>query len=184
MRRFLIPGVIAVAAVAVLALLTFGVSQQSDTSSIDSQVAAGKFPPAPSAHLALPQLGASGSKTLADFRGKVVVLNIFASWCPPCRSEAPLLAREQRALVKHDATIVGVTYEDNSSASEQFAHQYHITYPVLRDVSGGLVRSLGTIGVPETFVINRAGRIQALQRQPVTKRWLAQTLPRILAERS
>ena len=171
MRRFLIPGVIVVAAVAVLALLTFGVSQQSDTSSIDSQVAAGKFPLAPSAHLVLPQLGATGSKTLADFRGKVVVLNIFASWCPPCRAEAPLLAREQQALVKHDATIVGVTYEDNSSASEQFAQQYHITYPVLRDVSGSLVRSLGTIGVPETFVINRAGRIQALQRQPVTQQW-------------
>jgi cytochrome c biogenesis protein CcmG, thiol:disulfide interchange protein DsbE len=184
MRRFVISGVIVVAAVAVLALLTFGISRQSDTSSIDSKVAQGKFPLAPSSKVSLPMLGSAASKTLADYRGKVVVLNVFASWCEPCASEAPLLAREQRMLVKSGGTMVGVTYLDNSSASEQFAHRFHITYPVLRDVSGSFVRSFGTTGVPETFVINRAGRIQALQRFPVTKQWLQRTLPPILAERS
>ena len=98
--------------------------------------------------------------------------------------EAPLLSREQRTLAHSDATLVGVTYLDNSSASEQFARRYHIKYPVLRDVSGSFVRSFGTTGVPETFVINRQGRIQALQRFPVTSQWLSRTLPRILAERS
>jgi cytochrome c biogenesis protein CcmG/thiol:disulfide interchange protein DsbE len=184
MRRFLIPGVIAVTAVAVLALLTFGVSQQTDASSIDARVADGKFPLAPSAHVSLPILGSSASKTLADYRGKVVVLNVFASWCQPCAGEAPLLAREQQTLAKSGGTMLGVTYLDNSSASEQFAHRFHITYPVLRDVSGSFVRSFGTTGVPETFVINRAGRIQALQREPVTEQWLRRTLPPILAERS
>ena len=184
MRRFVVPGVIVAVAVALLALLTFGVSNQSDNSSIDAQVARGAFPLAPNPRMALPVLGSSGTKTLADFRGKVVVLNVFASWCPPCASEAPLLAREQHTLVKSDATILGVTYQDNSSASEQFARTYHITYPVLRDAGGGFVRSFGTTGVPETFVINRGGRIQALQRQPVTQQWLDQTLPRILKERS
>jgi cytochrome c biogenesis protein CcmG/thiol:disulfide interchange protein DsbE len=184
MRRFVLPGLIAIAAAALLALLTFGVSNQNDTSSIDAQVAHGTFPVAPNAHIALPILGASGRKTLADFRGKVVVLNVFASWCEPCQTEAPLLSREQHALAKSGATLVGVTYEDNSSASEQFARRYHITYPVLRDVSGTFVRSFGTTGVPETFVINRQGRIQALQRFPVTGSWLSRTLPRILAERS
>jgi cytochrome c biogenesis protein CcmG/thiol:disulfide interchange protein DsbE len=184
MRRFLLPGLIAVAAVAVLALLTFGVSNQSDTSSIDAQVAHGTFPVAPNAHLALPVLGGSGRRTLADFRGQVVVLNVFASWCEPCQTEAPLLSREEQTLANGGATVVGVTYEDNSSASEQFVRRYHITYPVLRDVSGTFVRSFGTTGVPETFVINRQGRIQALQRLPVTDSWLSRTLPRILAERS
>ena len=60
--------------------------------------------------------------------------------------------------------MLGVTYLDNLDPSEQFARHYHITYPVLRDVSGDFVRSFGTTGVPETFVINRQGRIQALQR--------------------
>jgi cytochrome c biogenesis protein CcmG/thiol:disulfide interchange protein DsbE len=184
MRRFVLPGLIAVAAVALLALLTFGVALQTDTSSIDSRVAQGKFPTAPNAHMSLPVLGSSASRTLADFRGKVVVLNVFASWCQPCASEAPLLAREQPVLVKSDGTVLGVTYQDNSSASEQFVSRYHITYPVLRDVSGNFVRSFGTTGVPETFVINRAGRIQALQRFPVTQQWLRSTLPPILAQRS
>jgi cytochrome c biogenesis protein CcmG/thiol:disulfide interchange protein DsbE len=184
MRRFIIPGLIALAAVGLLALLTFGVSQQTDTSSIDAQVARGEFPLAPNAHMSLPVLGRSVTRDLADFRGKVVVLNVFASWCEPCAAEAPLLAREQGTLVRSDATMLGVTYLDNSSASEEFAQRYHITYPVLRDVSGGFVRSLGTTGVPETFVINRVGRIQALQRFPVTSRWLSQTLTPILAERS
>jgi len=55
---------------------------------------------------------------------------------------------------------------------------------VLQDASGNFVRGFGTTGVPETFVINRQGRIQALQRFPVTGKWFSQTLPRILAERS
>jgi cytochrome c biogenesis protein CcmG/thiol:disulfide interchange protein DsbE len=184
MRRFVLPGLIAVAAVALLALLTFGVSKQTDTSSIDSLVQHGTFPVAPNSRLALPVLGASTRESLADFRGKVVVLNVFASWCEPCQSEAPLLAAEQHALGKSNATLLGVTYEDDPIASEQFAKRYHITYPVLRDVSGNFVRSFGTTGVPETFVINRQGRIQALQRFPVTSQWLSATLPPILAERS
>lgn len=184
MRRFTLPGLIAVAAVALLALLTFGVSKQTDTSSIDALVAHGRFPAAPSSHESLPLLGSSDRASLAAFRGQVVVLNVFASWCQPCQSEAPLLSQEQRALAKSGATIVGVTYLDNPTASEQFARRYHITYPVLRDVGGDFVRSFGTTGVPETFVINRQGRIQALQRFPVTSQWLSQTLPHILAERS
>lgn len=180
MRRFVIPGVIAVAAVAVLALLTFGVSSHGDTASIDALVASHKYPAAPHAHEALPVLGSNATKSLADFRGKVVVVNVFASWCTPCASEAPLLSAEQRSLVKNGATLLGVAYEDNPISSEQFAQRYHITYPVVRDVTGAFVRSFGATGVPETFVINRKGRIQALQRYPVTRQWFAQTLPPIL----
>lgn len=183
MRRFILPGLIAAAAVALLALLTFGVSKQTDTSSIDSQVAHGTFPPAPASRHALPVLGSSTqSRSLADFRGKVVVLNVFASWCDPCAAEAPLLAKEQRVLAKSGATLLGVTYEDASTSSEQFARRYHITYPVLRDASGDFVRAFGTTGVPETFVINRQGHIQALQRFPVTTEWLHRTLTPLLSK--
>jgi cytochrome c biogenesis protein CcmG/thiol:disulfide interchange protein DsbE len=58
--------------------------------------------------------------------------------------------------------------------------QHHLSYPVVRDVSGNFVRSFGVTGVPETFVINRTGRIQALDRSQLTGRWLNQTLPKLL----
>jgi cytochrome c biogenesis protein CcmG/thiol:disulfide interchange protein DsbE len=170
------------AAVALLALLAFGVASQGADTSIDAAVARGVRPPAPDSRLALPVLGASATETLADFRGKVVVLNVFASWCDPCKAEAPVLEQAQRELARRDGTVLGVTYLDNSSDSQQFVRQQRITYPVIRDVSGDFIRSFGTTGVPETFVIDRRGRIAAVRRYQLDGRWLRQVLPRLLAE--
>jgi cytochrome c biogenesis protein CcmG, thiol:disulfide interchange protein DsbE len=184
MRRVAIPAAVIVVASGLLALLAFGVAQQGANTSIDSAVARGAYPMAPNAHLRLPILGSSGSESLAQFRGKVVVLNVFASWCTPCLAEAPILEQEQQRIAPDNATIVGVTYQDNSSASETFVHQNHITYPVIRDVSGDLVRGFGSTGVPETFVINRSGRIVALQRYQLVGSWLQQTVARVLSASS
>jgi cytochrome c biogenesis protein CcmG/thiol:disulfide interchange protein DsbE len=184
MRRFAIPAVAVAVAGAVLALLAFGVAHQGTNTSIDALVARGDYPPAPSAHTRLPVLGAAGSESLAQLRGKVVVLNVFASWCEPCKTEAPLLEQEQRSLTRRDATVLGVTYLDNSDASQAFVRQQHITYPVVRDVSGNFLRSFGTTGVPETFVIDRQGRIVAVRRYQLAGTWLQQTLPKILAQPS
>jgi cytochrome c biogenesis protein CcmG/thiol:disulfide interchange protein DsbE len=182
MRRLVVPGLVIVVAAALLALLAFGVANQSTSSSIDAKVQRGDFPVAPSANMALPVLGGTGTQRLSQLRGKVVIVNVFASWCDPCKAEAPILEQEQKQLAGHNATILGVTYLDNSSDSEHFVHQQHITYPVVRDVSGNFVRSFGTTGVPETFVINRNGRIEALRRFQIDNQWLQQTLPRILAQ--
>src|SRR5579884_2388614 len=184
LRRFLIPGLVVATAVALLALLAFGVSNQGPNSSIDAAVARGTHPVLPKASLALPVLGSSRTASLADCRGKVLVVNVFASWCVPCRSEAPILAAEQRTLTGHDGTIVGVTYLDNSNDSEAFVRQEHITYPVLRDVSGNLVRSWGVNGVPETFVVNRQGRIVALRRYQLAGTWLRRTVAPLLGQAS
>lgn len=184
MRRFLLPGLVVCAAVALLALLAFGITNQGTSSSIDAEVAKGNFPVAPNLRLALPVLGSSRTESLADLHGKVVVLNVFASWCDPCKAEAPVLEQAEHQIAGSNATILGVTYLDNSSDSEQFVRQEHITYPVIRDVSGNFVRSFGTTGVPETFVIDRQGRIAALRRFQLDATWLRQTLPRVLAARS
>jgi cytochrome c biogenesis protein CcmG/thiol:disulfide interchange protein DsbE len=180
MRRFLLPGLVVLAAAALLALLGFGVTHQGTSSSIDAQVQRGQHPLAPSAQVALPVLGAAGRRTLASLRGQVVVLNVFASWCEPCQTEAPILERAQRTLVRDRGTVLGVTYLDNSSDSERFVRQWHITYPVVRDVDGNFVRSYGTTGVPETFIIDRTGRVAALRRFQLDQSWLAKTLPPIL----
>jgi cytochrome c biogenesis protein CcmG/thiol:disulfide interchange protein DsbE len=184
MRRITIPALAVAVAAGLLALLGFGVAHLGSDSSIDASVARGDYPTAPNAHQQLPILGATGSRSLAQFRGKVVVLNVFASWCGPCLAEAPILEHEQQQIAKDNATVLGVTYQDNSSDSETFVHQQHITYPVVRDVSGNFVRGFGTTGVPETFVINRQGKIVALNRAQLDPTWLAKTLPRVLAQPS
>src|SRR5205807_853343 len=98
--------------------------------------------------------------------------------------EAPILASEQRTLVKHGGTIVGVTYQDSAGSSEAFVRQEHIGYPVLRDIDGNLVRAWGANGVPETFVINRTGRVVALRRYQLAGTWLERTVAPLLDQRT
>ena len=185
MRRYILPGLVAIAAVALLALLAFGVGGQNSGSSIDAQVARGDYPVAPSLHASLPLLGSGARTSLAAYRGKVVVLNVFASWCGAVQGRgADPRRRAAHRCSAHGATVLGVTYLDNPTASEQFVRQEHITYPVVRDVDGDFVRSFGTTGVPETFVINRQGRVQALRRFQLDGSWLKTVLPPILAARS
>ena len=105
-----------------------------------------------------------------------MVLNVFASWCAPCRDEAAQLEQTQVVIAGQGATVLGVTYEDKAAATEAFVRREQITYPVLRDPTGRFVRAFGTTGVPETFVIDPRGRIVAARRFPADVRWLTQTL--------
>jgi len=77
---------------------------------------------------------------------------------------------------------LAVTYQDNSSDAEKFVHDEHITYPVLQDVNGNFARSFGVSGVPETFVIDRQGRIAAIRRYQLDGTWLALTVRPILGQ--
>ncbi len=164
MRRRVVPIVASFAGTGLVALLLYGVSTQSANRTLDELVARGHYPPAPDAARALPVLGAGGRSTLAALKGKVVVLNFWASWCEPCQLEAPLLEHAQDSLEKHGATVLGVTYQDASPDSEGFVRRYHVTYPVLRDATGEFAHSYGTRQVPESFIIDRQGRIVAISR--------------------
>ncbi len=171
MRRFLVPVTVAVAGLALIALLAYGLAAKNASRSLDNAVALGERPAAPVA--TLPLLGRPGTSSLASYRGKVVLLNFWASWCVPCQTEAPMLERAQRTLQADGGTVLGVTYDDTTPDSERFVHQYGLTYPQLRDVNGDFAHSYGTDQLPESFVIDREGRVVKISRGEVTPAWLA-----------
>src|SRR5581483_12141271 len=98
----------------------FGANIFGSQNSLDEQVAHHHFPLAPQSSVDLPVLGSTRRESVSSFRGRLVVLNFYASWCESCRLEAPLLAREQRFLGKGGATLLGVTYQDAGVDSESF----------------------------------------------------------------
>jgi cytochrome c biogenesis protein CcmG/thiol:disulfide interchange protein DsbE len=166
-RRRALPILASLAGACLIGLLIYGVSAQSANRTLDELVARGAHPRAPAATRSLPMLSGGGQRSLASLKGKVVVLNFWASWCDPCKVEAPLLQRAQTQLERHRATVLGVTYLDASPDSQGFVRHYHLSYPNLRDNNGAFARSYGTDQLPETFIIDRQGQIVALSRGEV-----------------
>jgi cytochrome c biogenesis protein CcmG, thiol:disulfide interchange protein DsbE len=169
---------IVVAAAALVGLLTYGVASKGTDTSIDQALADGKKVEAPATNL--PVLGRSGKSSLADYKGKVVVMNFWASWCPPCVEELPLLERTQRALQKRGATVLGVNIQDTTEDALGYVKRFDLTYPSLRDVDRDFARKFGTNSYPETFVVDRDGKITALKRGPVDQKWLDQNVEPLL----
>jgi cytochrome c biogenesis protein CcmG/thiol:disulfide interchange protein DsbE len=166
------PIFVGLAGVALVAILVYGVSTQSPTRTLDEAVAHGLRPAAPDAGGMLPLLLGSGGRSLASYRGTVVVLNFWASWCKPCEEEAPLLERAQRKISRHGGTVLGVTFSDTSSDSLSFVRRFHLTYPSLRDTTEEFTHSYGTIALPESFVIDRDGHVVAISRGEVGEAFL------------
>ena len=172
------------AAAALVGLLAYGVASKSADTSLDDAVARGERVAAPGSAVSLPLLEGEGKRTLASYRGKVVVLNFWASWCPPCIQELPVLEGAQKRLERRDATVIGVNFKDFPEDALKFAHRFHLSYPSLRDRDGEYAQRYGARAFPETFVIDRLGRVAALRRGPVDQSWLNETLPPLLEEPS
>ena len=131
-----------------------------------------------------PWLQKTGSGSLADYKGKVVVLNVWASWCDPCREEVPLLQRTHEQIEAKGGVVLGLDTQDARDKALEFLAERKATFPSLRDRDRSYGREFGVTGYPETFLIDRQGRIAALQRFPVTQAWLDQHLPKLLAEQA
>jgi len=98
--------------------------------------------------------------TIENYRGKVVLLNIWATWCPPCKVEMPSMERLHKKLAGTDFQLVAVSVdEEDSSVVNKFVHEYGLTFPVLHDQDGSIRQIYQTTGVPESFVIDRDGVI-------------------------
>jgi cytochrome c biogenesis protein CcmG/thiol:disulfide interchange protein DsbE len=98
--------------------------------------------------------------TIENYRGKVVLLNIWATWCPPCKVEMPSMERLHQKLAGTDFQLVAVSVdEEDSSVVNKFVHEYGLTFPVLHDQDGSIRQIYQTTGVPESFVIDRDGVI-------------------------
>jgi len=171
-----------IAATALVALLSYGVVSAGPSRSIDDRIAAGDRVEAPVAELR--ELGGEGTGSLADHRGRVVVLNVWASWCPPCRSEMPLLQRTHERIASQGGVVLGVDSQDLSEDALKFLREERIEFPSLRDRDGEYADALGTNQLPETFLVDREGRIAALRRGPVDQAWLDEHLTPLLEERS
>jgi cytochrome c biogenesis protein CcmG, thiol:disulfide interchange protein DsbE len=146
-RTFVVFGVV----LAVVGLLGFGlVSKNSDRPAIGD--------PVPVAEL--PNLAGSGSGSLADYRGRWVLINVWASWCGPCRVESPALESiSQRNPAK--LTVLGIDTRDLTEDGRDFVAELEISYPQLRDGDGDYAEDLGTTGVPESFLVDPAGKLVA-----------------------
>src|SRR3954467_11451840 len=173
---------VTIAAAALVGLLAYGLVARHTDSTLDDAVAQGQRPAAPVS--ALPWLQQQGRGSLADYKGKVVVLNVWASWCDPCREEVPLLQKLHENISVHGGVVLGVDTQDASGNALDFLKKTRATFPSLRDRDRTYGRDFGVTAYPETFLIDRKGRVAALRRQPVTQAWLDQKLPRLLAERA
>jgi cytochrome c biogenesis protein CcmG/thiol:disulfide interchange protein DsbE len=170
-----------VGVIALIALLAVGVSSKGADKTLDDAIAQGQKADPP--RLDLPPLSGGGVKqTLADYRGKVVVLNIWASWCGPCRSESPLLEKWHQQIKSKGGTVLGVDTQDLADDAHGFVEKYGLTYPILRDKDGSQIRKWGTIAFPETFVIDRDGKVVALQRGTVDDDFLHKHVAPLLEE--
>lgn len=96
---------------------------------------------------------------LSDLRGKVVVLNFWATWCPPCVDEAPSLNQLQQAISPLGGVVLGISVDQDPSAYQQFLRTYQVNFPTDRDPSKKIAAEYGTAMYPETYIIDRQGKI-------------------------
>ncbi len=152
------------AVLAVVGLLAFGLLSKGTT-----KIAVGE----PVPDRTLPALPGPGHGSIAEHRGEWVLVNLWASWCIPCREEAPVLERFYRQQHAKDTTVVGINVQDNRDDAVTFLHDHPTTYPQLRSVGDERSSAFGSTGVPENFLVDPRGKLVLIWRGPVDDRFLS-----------
>ena len=172
-RRLIVAGWLLVGLAALLALLTLNVRTPGALSGASTMSA-------PARAFDLETLDGGGRLSLAELRGSPVVINFWASWCVPCRDEAPLLADIAQRYRSQGLRVVGIVYQDDGGAAREFMTRYGLTYPALLDPEGRTAIDYGVLGIPETFFVDRDGIMRFRQIGPVSQAQLPQQVAEIL----
>jgi cytochrome c biogenesis protein CcmG/thiol:disulfide interchange protein DsbE len=169
-----------VLAACLVILLAWGILKGSPRSGLVASIAEGQAPPAPSFDLEavwpedrawprqLQPALADGRLALEELRGRPAVLNMWASWCIPCREEAPILNASARAH-SGEVTFVGIDVRDLRGDALDFLREFRLPYVSLRDREDQTFRAFGLTGVPETYYLDRTGRIVAHSPGAITR---------------
>ena len=167
---------VVIAVLAVIGLLGFGLLSKGEASLSLGETAPDKR---------LQTLDGSGNGQIADYRGKWVFVNFWASWCEPCKAEAPVLESFQNAHQAQGFTVLGIDLYDSTEDALNFTHRYGLTYPQLHE-SGGDDRkeAYGMTGFPENFLIDPQGHIALIRRGPVDTSYLDQAVLPLIRSRS
>jgi cytochrome c biogenesis protein CcmG/thiol:disulfide interchange protein DsbE len=172
--------VLAIAVVlALLAVLVWRVVQDSEGGA-SAALRRGENPAAPAFDLEL--LDGSGRLELESLRGKAVVLNFWASWCIPCKKEAPLLEAAWEKWRSDGVVVVGVDANDFKSDARRFARRYELTYPLVHDGPGRLLDDYGLSAFPETFFVRPDGRLSSWTQGELSAQEIEAGIRKALAE--
>jgi cytochrome c biogenesis protein CcmG, thiol:disulfide interchange protein DsbE len=166
---------------ALVGLLSWGVVRTEENAGLVAAVQRGETPAAPA--LALPVLDGDRWVDLSDYRGKGVILNFWASWCEPCKEEAPMLQRAWEEGRDDGLVVLGVNAQDFERDARRFVSRYGLTYPILHDGPGSSLGRFGLTGFPETWWIDRRGRLVAYAQGQFTEEELRANTERALGSR-
>jgi cytochrome c biogenesis protein CcmG/thiol:disulfide interchange protein DsbE len=182
------PRLLAIAGVVLfLGLLAYGVTTKGESTRVDESLASGQAPLAPSFDLPLLESGdlpaplardlapafRDGQLALSELDGTPFVLNFWASWCIPCREEAPTLQQGWQRLGPKGVLFLGLNMQDLTDDARGFLDEFGITYPTIREPSNEIARAYGATGIPETYFVSPEGRVVGHAIGVVSRRQLA-----------
>ena len=122
----------------------------------------------------------NGDVALSDYQDQVVIMNMWATWCPPCRAEMPGLNRFYEAHKDEGMVVLAVNGQEPEETVRPFIEANNFTFPVLLDIDGAVARQYTARSFPTTFIIDRNGRIQHVQVGEITERELEQIVTPLL----